>query len=247
HRMKHCILFLCLCLCLGLQVSAQLPDSLRQSPSPGTADSIAPTSIEKKLTLSLPDSSQVATADEKRKLIRMPWLKNFFDKSDYPNPKKAFIMSAIIPGAGQMYNKKLWYIKVPVIYGGTASFVRLIVYNSRLAKRLETANRIRFDEESMEEDEFVGILDDLSLRREWNAVRKDLDLSYVGLVVFHFLQSAEAFVQAHLLEFDVSDDLSLRLEPHFDQTQWMGMQTGLGLNLRFKAKPKVQPSPFLTP
>ncbi|MEM9916864.1 MAG: DUF5683 domain-containing protein [Bacteroidota bacterium] len=241
-NMKY--LFLSLGLLLAGSVFAQIPDSVKQADQ----QEVAPPPV-----LSTPpapytaDSLSVAQVDTSSKRKKKGFFKNLFDKSDYPNPKKAFILSGIVPGAGQIYNKKLWYIKVPIIYGGMGSMMAIIIFNSRLARRLKVANQQRFDGDDDTVDEFVDRLDDQSLRRNWNSVRKNRELSYVGLIVMHILQSAEAFVQAHLLEFDVSDDLSLNWSPQIINDPFVGPQAGIGIQLNLKPPKQTYLRPLITP
>lgn len=154
-----------------------------------------------------PDSIRVAADSIVMDTIEKK--EGFFTK-DYPDPKKAGLLSLVIPGSGQIYNKRWW--KVPLVYGALGGMVYLIRTNSQLHDRLSTAYQLKLDGE---EHEFSGTsIDDArtlrSLRDEYD---KNKQLSYIGLVIVYMLNGLEAFVDAHLQNFDISEDLSLRLKP----------------------------------
>lgn len=162
-------------------------------------------------------------------VVRTSW----FTK-DYPNPKKAAIMSLVVPGAGQVYNKGIWYVKVPVIYGALGGIVYLIDFNQSRYRRFRDAYRLKLQDEP---HEFTGTrLDNTNtLRVLRDNYDKNTQLSYVGLVAVYALQSVEAFVNAHLNSFDINDDLSLQLQPNFDTDLITGQSAiGVGVVLRFE-------------
>ncbi len=136
--------------------------------------------------------------------------KEGFFKRNYPDPMKAGIMSLVIPGSGQIYNKSWW--KVPLVYGALGGMVYLIQYNSEQYNRLETAYRASLNDE---EHEFSGTAIDnpQSLRNIRDGFDKNRQLSWVGFVFVYILNGMEAFVDAHLQNFNIDDDLSLRLHP----------------------------------
>ncbi len=126
------------------------------------------------------------------------------------SPRKATIFSTIVPGLGQAYNKKYW--KIPVIYAGIGAFAYLSIDNNNEFNRFKTAYKQRIDGET---DEFYGILNDQALLNEMDRWRKFRDYCIVGGLVFYILQIVDANVDANLYDFDVSDDLSLRILPDF--------------------------------
>jgi hypothetical protein len=141
--------------------------------------------------------------------------KEGFFKKDYPNPKKAALMSLVIPGAGQVYNGRWW--KIPFVYGALGGMVYLIRTNSQLYDRLSTAYQLKLQGK---EHEFSGTSIDnartlRSLRDEYD---KNKQLSYIGLVFVYMLNGLEAFVDAHLQSFDISEDLSLQLKPELHRS-----------------------------
>lgn len=150
--------------------------------------------------------------------------------------KKAAIFSAIVPGAGQVYNhiampkgKKKAFWKVPLIYAGLGATGFYMIQNNSLQKSLRNEYRMReasgftevFDPKWNQYDN-LGIL---SLY-EQHLNRRDLFIIAFGAV--YILQVVDAAVEAHFVNFDVSEDLSVSLRPTM-----MGMQQP-GLKISFK-------------
>ncbi|MBK7231435.1 MAG: hypothetical protein IPH93_04010 [Saprospiraceae bacterium] len=136
-------------------------------------------------------------------------LKNIFQGK----PGIALTYSLLLPGLGQIYNQKYW--KLPLVYGALALPVYSIVINQKEYKRYQTAYIMRVDFDTASMDEFVGIYSLNSLKSFRDLYDKNLQRSYLGLVAVYLLVGIDAFVDRHLKEFDVSDDLSLRFNPSF--------------------------------
>lgn len=157
---------------------------------------------------------------------------SFFSK-DYPNPRKAALLSLVIPGAGQVYNKRWW--KVPLVYGAMGGMVYAIDFNQDLYRRLKTAYLQKVNNQSDLIEPALARLDARTLRILRDRYDKNTQLSYVGLVVVYALQSVEAFVDSHLKTFTVNDDLSLQLKPSFQTDLLAGQPTlGIGVALKFE-------------
>jgi len=128
-----------------------------------------------------------------------------------PDPGKALRLGLIIPGAGQIYDRKWW--KLPLVYGAYAGVIYAIDYNQGWLNRFKTA----FDAQVQnppEDHEFTQLgLSSTELKAFRDKFDKQLQLSYIGLVLVHGLASLEAFVDAHLQSFDIDDDLTLRVSP----------------------------------
>ncbi|WP_223275961.1 DUF5683 domain-containing protein [Algoriphagus aquimarinus] len=150
------------------------------------------------------------------------------DYSSLPkNPRKATILSAILPGAGQVYNGKSW--KVPLIYGGFITDIYFINYNNRLYNVFKQALS-DFDDELT--TDFPSLNRD-GLVRNVNYWRKNRDLCFLLLGGIYALNLIDANVDAHLSGFDVSDDISLKFEPHYERFSSNNTSVGLSLKLNF--------------
>lgn len=159
-------------------------------------------------------------------------------KSIYREARKATIMSAVLPGLGQAYNRKWW--KVPIVYAGLGGFGYLFYTNqqnfSYYAKNLKAENdgdANTINETKFSSDQLLNLKNDY---------RKYRDLGVIGCTIVYVLNIIDANVDAHLKTFDVSDDLSLELKPYsnfYSFNNSFGLQTGLSLNLKIKNKPQI--------
>ncbi|MGY6744173.1 MAG: DUF5683 domain-containing protein [Cecembia sp.] len=145
----------------------------------------------------------------------------------YKDPKKATILSAILPGAGQVYNEKAW--KVPLIYGGFATNIFFIEFNDRRYKALREGLFLLDD--GLPND-FPNLNRD-GLVRQVNFWRRNRDLNYFIFIGIYALNIIDAHVDAHLSSFDVSDDLSFRFEPSFEMISAGGGVFGLSMKINF--------------
>lgn len=154
------------------------------------------------------------------------------------DPRKATIRSAIIPGWGQVYNKKYW--KVPIVYTAIGIPVGTFIYNktwydrTREAVKMiaagDTANYVNRVHPQLHFF-FANPNYNPRLLQYRNEFRKNMDYSVLITLAMWGLNIIDATVDAHLKEFDVSDDLSLYVKPSFDA---MNMSPGLTLVLRIK-------------
>jgi len=131
------------------------------------------------------------------------------------NPRNALLWSAI-PGGGQVYNKRWW--KVPLVYGGLLGVVAAADFNQTSFRRFTTAleNRCVGQDEgcvTIEDDFPVDRVSNSALLSARAAADKNRQTAYIGIFVVYLLQAVEAYTDAHLQEFDISDDLSFKLGP----------------------------------
>lgn len=190
-------------------------------------------------------TKQVVAQDSVGKKKRNNFITRYF-REGYPNPKKAAILSLILPGTGQIYNKKgLWY-KLPIVYGGTIAGIYFIDSNTKQYKFLRDQYKYLVDddistvsifEEAVEE----GILSASTIKNERIKFNKWRQMTYAGFMVGYLLIASEAYVTAHLLSFDVSDDLSLQINPNFELTPNNQLVTGVGLKLKLRVDKKDIP------
>ncbi len=132
----------------------------------------------------------------------------------------ATALSMLFPGLGQVYNRKLW--KVPVVMGGIASLGYVIDFNQRGYKKFGDAYR------QYPNDEYNGRRSKEELKYLRDAYRRNRDLSIIGLAGFYILNIIDANVDAHFFDWDISDNLALKLEPTID-----GMGSLLGTSTAF--------------
>ncbi|WP_144605679.1 DUF5683 domain-containing protein [Algoriphagus algorifonticola] len=144
------------------------------------------------------------------------------------NPRKATILSAVIPGAGQVYNGKAW--KVPILYAGFITDIYFINFNN---KRYQVFRQALFNLDDGEPNIFPN-LNRQALVRNVDYWRSNRDMTILLLGAIYALNIIDANVDAHLSGFDISDDLALGIEPHFETFSAQNQSLGVTLKLKFK-------------
>lgn len=148
------------------------------------------------------------------------------------SPKKAALMSAVLPGLGQVYNKKYW--KVPVIYAAAGALAYSFQFNQSRYVKYRDAYKYRIDGDPSTVDNYVGQYTDDNLAALYKYYHKYRDLTVIGAAAVYLLNVLDATVDAHLYHFDVSDDLSLHLQPvMMGSPAWAGQHPGLSITLKF--------------
>lgn len=143
------------------------------------------------------------------------------------SPKKASLYS-LLPGAGQIYVGKLWYVKVPIIYGGITGIGMAIDYNHKNYIKYRNEYRNRLNYTTYVSSGELSVLSDSAVKNRRDDFRRYRDMNYMLMAAWYGLNILEASVSAHLSQFDVSDDLSLKIQPfhqfEFDRTVTNGLQ-----------------------
>lgn len=178
--------------------------------------------IADSVIVNLPDSAAVEKVDEISA-----------KEKELHSPKLATLLSAVAPGAGQIYNRKYW--KLPIIYGAFGGLIYSAVWNHTQFRTYKDAYLIRIDDDPATMDQFEGQFSEdnlLSLQADY---RKNRDLSYVFIGVFYALNIIDAAVDGHLFDFNVDEDLSLQIQPVIEPIDYQQAQVyGLGLTLRLR-------------
>jgi Family of unknown function (DUF5683) len=144
------------------------------------------------------------------------------------NPAKASLYAAVLPGLGQIYNKKYW--KLPLVYGGFAgigyglNFYQNLYqdYKNQLFYILE--NNVDMSQEGFTEDQ---------LRPAIDRARRQRDFMIIVMGGMYILQIIDAHVDAHLKEFDLNPNLQVKVRPSVSNDMLLGRQTGFSITLRF--------------
>jgi len=142
-------------------------------------------------------------------------------------PSKAAFYSAIIPGLGQAYNKKYW--KIPLVWGGIGTGIYFYVSNDKQYDRYRDAYKRRLA--GFKDDEFYNVVSDDGLIRAQDQFRRNKEVSLLVTLGLYALNIIDANVDAHLLQFNVDENLSL--SPHYQYNQ-MENTSDLGLTVNFK-------------
>ncbi len=136
---------------------------------------------------------------------------SFFDVEP---PTRATLYSAVLPGLGQAYNKKYW--KIPIIYGGFIGLGVLINFNQKNYRQFLNDYRTISNSDTLISKSYTGPYTAPQLITLKDFYRRNRDLSIIGVVVFYAANIIDAYVDAELKGFDVSDDLSLRVKPYYN-------------------------------
>ena len=174
----------------------------------------ADTTFSAKDSLKLNSMLQVATKKQKR------------DWSTWrPDTKRAMWLAIVLPGAGQIYNRKYW--KLPIIYGGFVGCAYAITWNNQMYHDYSQAYMDIMDDDpttdSYNQFLHLGATIDASnmdrykeiFRKRKDRYRRWRDMGVFVMIGIYAFSIIDAYVDASLSEFDISDDLTLRVEPAF--------------------------------
>jgi hypothetical protein len=150
-------------------------------------------------------------------------------KEKLHSPKKAALMSALLPGLGQIYNRKYW--KLGIIYPVMGGVVYGFGFNHKNFKVYRDALRIRYDDDPTTIDQFSLYSDDRIVTMK-NYYQRYRDLCVIGFAAVYLLQVIDAAVDAHLYYFDVGPDLSLEWSPTYHASTY-GTEIGAQMRFRF--------------
>lgn len=165
-----------------------------------------------------------------------------YNTNEVSSVSRATTLSAICPGAGQIYNKSYW--RVPIVLGGFATTIYCIDWNNRGFQRFKKAYRLRADYDknpgnypSGSTDEFGGRYSATFLKNLRDSYRRNRDLCIILTAGMYILQIIDAHVDAHLRDYDISDDLSMNLVPIIDYGYAPSVGSNaptFGMNMCFK-------------
>ena len=178
----------------------------------------------------------VANADS------LPPPPDFNKKLFIPNPTKATWLAVVFPGGGQIYNRKYW--KLPIIYGGFAGCAYALSWNSKMYKDYSQAYL-----DIMDDDPNTNSFEDLlppnykydkeqltkTIKRRKDTFRRYRDLSIFAFIGVYLISVIDAYVDAELSNFDITPDLSMKIEPAIINNQIHSHSKSVGLQcvLRF--------------
>ena len=241
----------------------ELADTLRKIPQivPDSLDALSDPILQR---VSTADSLAVAdsiAAENKKRLLEMtsaptPQVpdtpadslnKELNKKVFIPNPTKATWLALVIPGGGQIYNRKYW--KLPIIYGGFAGCAYALSWNGKMYKDYSQAYL-----DIMDSNPNTKSYEDLlppnatyneeqlknTIKRRKDMFRRYRDLSIFAFIGVYLISIIDAYVDAELSNFDITPDLSMKVEPavidnnnQFRSTSLKNKSVGLQCVLRF--------------
>ena len=155
-----------------------------------------------------------------------------------PDPKKALWLAIVIPGGGQIYNRKYW--KLPLIYGGFLGCVYAMTWNNTMYRDYSQAyiDIMDSDENTKSYENFIPVNYDVKankqrlqdiFKRKKNYYRRFRDLSMFCMIGVYALSIIDAYVDAELSSFDISRDLTMKVHPAVIHEKYSAMRAS-GLN-----------------
>lgn len=201
-----------------------------------TVDSIAAENKKKLLEMTSSPTlkeQEVPTDSLKREINRKVWV---------PNPTKATWLALVIPGGGQIYNRKYW--KLPIFYGGFAGCAYALTWNGKMYKDYSNAYKDAMNG-NMQSSSITDLLPpgySISetqlkelLRKRKDTYRRYRDLSIFAFIGVYLLSVIDAYVDAELSNFDISPDLSMKVEPTVINNQMSNSSNrSVGLQCSFR-------------
>lgn len=196
-------------------------------------------------TLTHEDSMQLTVTTDSLKKHKRDWA------TWRPDPKRALWLALVLPGAGQIYNRKYW--KLPIFYGGMVGCVYAITWNNQMYHDYSQAYMDIMDNDpnTQSYNEFLHLGATINesnktryqelFRKRKDRYRRWRDLASFAMIGVYALSVIDAYVDASLSDFDISEDLSLHIEPAVISNSMLGTNTnplrssavGLGCSLNF--------------
>jgi hypothetical protein len=149
------------------------------------------------------------------------------------DPKRALLLAAVFPGAGQVYTKKYW--KLPLVYGGLgfSAYYFNVYQDGYLLYRNELFFNLNNGLESASALNPNTGFTTSQLRTIVDRFRRERDFMIIVMLGVYVLQMIDAHVDAHLKEFDLNPSLHVRVEPSFTNDMLIGRNGGISLKFRF--------------
>ncbi|MEJ1241740.1 DUF5683 domain-containing protein [Chryseolinea sp. T2] len=151
------------------------------------------------------------------------------------DPRKALLYAAVVPGMGQIYNKKYW--KLPLVYGGFIGFAYGINFYQK--GYIKYKNKLYYNlEHGFEQDGDFNPEDNPpyttgNYRKIVDQYKRQRDFMIILMAGMYLLQIIDAHVDAHLKEFDLNPNLQVSVEPVLEQSAMLGSQKGFTVVLKF--------------
>ncbi|MGM0933283.1 MAG: DUF5683 domain-containing protein [Bacteroidota bacterium] len=171
------------------------------------------------LLVDTPTAGELPVAEKEKEQDYKPY--------DALAPSRAAFYSAILPGLGQAFNGSYW--KIPIAYGGLGIGVYFYINNDNEFNRYRDAYKDRL---AGRVDEFEGRITNDGLIRAQRFYRRNKEISILVIAGIYALNIIDANVEAHLQQFNVSEDLTLQPNMNFDEFSGK-TRYGLSLNYNF--------------
>lgn len=228
----------------GAEAAAQARLILKDRPD--TARTLEPRTDTVRLRTAAAETDTARLAQVNDSLLKDAPQELKIRKQFVPDPKRALWLSLVLPGAGQIYNRKFW--KLPIIYGGFLGCTYALMWNQQMYHDYSQAYLDIMDDDPTT-DSYMDMLPpryDITGREEQfkelfknrrDRYRRFRDLSVFCFVGVYLISVIDAYVDAQLSVFDISPDLSMRLQPAVIESAPVGKKAqssyGIGCSLNF--------------
>ncbi len=147
------------------------------------------------------------------------------------SPQRALLLSALLPGVGQVYNRQAW--KIPIIYTGLGACAYFIADNYGMMKqyRDEYVYRVQHNGEGRNPE--LSRYPTANIYNMYDARNRNFQLSILVTAAVYGLNLVDAFIFGHLFEFEMDDNLSLFCHPTLQYQEGAGLVPAAGITLRF--------------
>ena len=173
-----------------------------------------------------PDTTQINTGTE-----TITYADTLPITSSTHSPRRASLYSAVFPGLGQAYNRKYW--KIPILYGGGGVLVYFINFNHQRYTELRGLLFSALNNPGQEIIYKGRPISENAVRRQIDNDRRNRDYLIIITGMVYFLNIVDAMVDAHLINFDLADELALKIQPTGGRTDNNVTYAGLALTLKF--------------
>ncbi|MDC1395476.1 DUF5683 domain-containing protein [Bacteroidia bacterium] len=155
----------------------------------------------------------------------------FNDSNQWDDPKKATVWALVLPGSGQIYNKR--FLKAGIVYAGIGGLIYMFKYNTDSLNKYQKILSNKIDGDTTTID-LLPNRTEASIKNDRNFHRRYRDISILGFVALYALQAIDANVDAHLKEFKVNEDLSMKITPDiYSRKSGLGLYNGFTVTLKF--------------
>ena len=153
-------------------------------------------------------------------------------------PGKAAFYSLILPGGGQYYNKRYW--KIPIVWGIEGAAIYWYIWNDQQLDEWQAAYLGLLNNEI---ESYQGITQASTAKLVRDRYRKNKEYAYIGMILAHLLNVFDAFIDRHLIDFDIDDDLSFS-QPDLKDPRWT-MPTFGSISIKIPLSKSKKSSPKL--
>lgn len=238
---RNSLTMLMLLFAVGSRAQSMVRDTVQEKNNKIPINNPNTTPINAEATLTATDSVLIANNQRVNKKIEQRW------SEWHPDAKRAMWLAIVMPGAGQIYNRKYW--KLPIVYGGFVGCFYALRWNNQMFHDYSQAyiDLMDNDPQSNSYKQFLHLGMQINesnidrykelFRKRKDRYRRWRDLSIFSMIGVYALSIIDAYVDASLSEFDISNDLSLRIDPIVINTpSYLNTIQSSGIGFQFRLR-----------